>query len=92
MAQSAPPADAPQVVLEHTTLQGDKLRVIIQHAPGIDYFVVVERLESEVWTPVKRTLKEIFSPISSVMEVTVMQLVKQLSEAQAQIRRLQNPG
>jgi hypothetical protein len=78
-------------VLEHTTLQREKLRVVILHAPGIDYFVVVERLEEGKWIPVKRPLREIFNPTNSVLELAILQLVKQLSEAKKQISRLQKP-
>jgi hypothetical protein len=94
--KAAPPVESapapPQIVLEHTTLQGEQLRVVIQHAPGIDYFVVVERFENEQWTPVKRPLKEIFSPVSSLLEVAIMQLVQQLTDAQELIRKLQPPA
>jgi hypothetical protein len=84
-------ADAPQILLEHTSLQGEKLRVVIMHAPGIDYFVVVERFDRDQWITVKRGLKELFSPVSSVMEVAILQLAQQLCDARDQIQRLQSP-
>ena len=91
-AKATAEADAPQVLLEHTTLQGEKLRVVIMHAPGIDYFVVVERCENDKWTPVKRNLRDIFSPVNSVIEVTILQLARQLAEAREEIRRMQTPA
>jgi len=86
--QSDSAADAPQVVLEHTALFGPKLRVVIMHAPGIDYFVVVEKFENDTWTPVKPNLKKMLDPVNSVMEVAVMQLAQRLSDAQAELSKL----
>jgi hypothetical protein len=40
-------ATPPNVVYEHYNLDGQRLRVVIEHAPGIDYFVVVERFEAD---------------------------------------------
>jgi hypothetical protein len=91
----APPATAaaapPIVVYEHHTLDGQRLRVVIEHAPGIDYFVVVERFEADKWTPIRRPLKEtLFNPVNCAMEVAIMQLAMRLEAAQETIRKLQN--
>ncbi|MBS1994179.1 MAG: hypothetical protein JSS86_02335 [Cyanobacteria bacterium SZAS LIN-2] len=88
-AKQDAPADAPQVVLEHTSLSGDRLRVVIMHAPGIDYFVVVERFENDEWKPVKRSLKEIWSPVTSIMDIAVLQLTLRLKRAEEELAKLQ---
>jgi len=85
-------ADAPQVVLEHAALFGPKMRVVIMHAPGIDYFVVVEKFENDVWTPVKPNLKKLFDPVTNVMDVAVMQLAQRLRQAEEELTKLKGQG
>ncbi|MBU6455313.1 MAG: hypothetical protein KGS72_26315 [Cyanobacteria bacterium REEB67] len=88
---TTPAAAPPNVVYEHHTLDGQRLRVVIEHAPGIDYFVVVERFEADKWTPIRRPLKEtLFNPVNCTMEVAIMQLAMRLEAAEETIRKLQN--
>lgn len=83
-------ATPPNVVHEHHTLDGQRLRVVIEHAPGIDYFVVVERFEADKWMPIRRPLKEtLFNPVNCAMEVAIMQLAMRLESAEETIRKLQ---
>jgi hypothetical protein len=93
-SSAAPSQDAapPQVVLEYDTLQGQKLRVVIKHAPGIDYFVDVESLKDDKWTPVKRDLRTLFSPAHAAVEVAVLQLAQQLADAKKLIAEMQKPA